>query len=366
MLNLDTEAGIESAQDSSSEAGIMTNSDEKRNVYNGLHGAFNPNKRVKIGDSQNVANRWFDKTIQIHTSRDGSFGLNFEHSPMDGPAIIALVNSVLESTSSDHDHNIRMTDDNKVPSNCMIPLKFTTPQHLQQELEKTFDMTNNLIGSMQGTYGKFVPFGKQEIKSLGVSPDAFIQVGMQLAYNRLHPDLMPPPTYESGSLRRFMNGRTECIRSCSPQSVEFTQIMRHSSDHLAQKGALIEACAAHSKYTKLAMSAKAFDRHFLGLKAIAIESGLVKEELVKNFLLNPHFARLSDFRISSSQISSKWDISVLFGPTSPDGYGFCYNIQDKQIVICSSSFRKSADTRAPVNFLQAFGSSLKDMRRLFE
>lgn len=47
-----------------------------------------------------------------------------------------------------------------------------------------------------------------------------------MAYARLHPDLIPPPTYESGSLRKFYLGRTDAIRSCSEETVRFTQTMQ--------------------------------------------------------------------------------------------------------------------------------------------
>ncbi|VEL33247.1 unnamed protein product [Protopolystoma xenopodis] len=62
---------------------------ETANASNTLHG-FGPLKK-----EGNSSNRWFDKTIQLITSRDGSVGVNFEHTPSDAGAIIALVNAML-------------------------------------------------------------------------------------------------------------------------------------------------------------------------------------------------------------------------------------------------------------------------------
>jgi carnitine O-acetyltransferase len=54
-----------------------------------------------------------------------------------------------------------------------------------------------------------------------VSPDAFVQMALQLAYFRIYKN--PCATYESASTRQFLHGRTETIRSCSNESVAFTK-----------------------------------------------------------------------------------------------------------------------------------------------
>jgi carnitine O-acetyltransferase len=47
----------------------------------------------------------------------------------------------------------------------------------------------------------FPHFGKNIPKSAKLSPDAFIQIALQVAFHRMHGNL--PPTYETGTLRRF-------------------------------------------------------------------------------------------------------------------------------------------------------------------
>ena len=58
------------------------------------------------------------------------------------------------------------------------------------------------------------------------------------------------PTYESGSLRRFIHGRTDTIRSCSPEAQEYaiSMLSADSSDH--QRVQLLKgAVQAHRNYT---------------------------------------------------------------------------------------------------------------------
>lgn len=58
----------------------------------------------------------------------------------------------------------------------------------------------------------FDAFGKDGIKKCRVSPDAFCQMAYQLAYYRTYTKVTP--TYESCSVRQYLHGRTETIRSC--------------------------------------------------------------------------------------------------------------------------------------------------------
>lgn len=56
-----------------------------------------------------------------------------------------------------------------------------------------------------------------------VSPDSFVQVAFQLAYYRLHGK--PAPTYETATLRKFDEGRTDTIRSPTSDSKAFVEAM---------------------------------------------------------------------------------------------------------------------------------------------
>ena len=60
----------------------------------------------------------------------------------------------------------------------------------------------------------------------------------------------PCATYETASLRRFQLGRTDTIRSCSTDTLEFTQGMENPALPDAAKVALLrQAVKSHRKYT---------------------------------------------------------------------------------------------------------------------
>ncbi|XP_077975780.1 carnitine O-palmitoyltransferase 1, liver isoform-like [Styela clava] len=69
----------------------------------------------------------------------------------------------------------------------------------------------------------FRQFGKGLIKIFRMSPDAFIQLSLQLAHfrDKGHFSL----TYEASMTRLFRDGRSETVRSCLTESCAFVRDM---------------------------------------------------------------------------------------------------------------------------------------------
>lgn len=84
-----------------------------------------------------------------------------------------------------------------------------------------------LIQDVQMSAFTFKKYGREFIKTCSLSPDSFIQTAIQAAFYRIHKD--PAAHYESASVRMFTGGRTECIRSCSVESLEFSRALLDSS-----------------------------------------------------------------------------------------------------------------------------------------
>jgi len=94
----------------------------------------------------------------------------------------------------------------------------------------------------------FDKFGADAIKAIKLSPDSFIQIAMQVTFYNLHEKA--PAHYESAALRRFINARTECIRSTCIESVEFAKMMLHKGNYESKaqkKEMMIKAINAHKK-----------------------------------------------------------------------------------------------------------------------
>ena len=115
-------------------------------------------------------------------------------------------------------------------------------------------------------------FGSTFIKKCGVSPDACIQMALQLAYFSCEQKL--GLTYESSMTRLFRNGRTETIRSVSTASAKFVKAMKDAQYSQEDRISLLkEAATAHQKYSRDSMCGRAIDRHLFALYVVARGTG---------------------------------------------------------------------------------------------
>lgn len=124
---------------------------------------------------------------------------------------------------------------------------------------------------------------------------------------------------------------------------------------------LRKAVAAHRKYTDQVVSGQGIDRHLLGLKLTALDNGLDIPQLFMDlaFKENVHF------RLSTSQVASKFPMVLNFGPVVPDGYGICYNPQENQILLSITSYNNSPQTDSE-KFIASLNQSFRDMQRVLQ
>jgi len=102
---------------------------------------------------------------------------------------------------------------------------------------------------------------RQQLKDCKVSPDGFLQMSFQLAYHKLYKKTAT--TYESASTSAYKHGRTEVIRSATPQSVLFTQAFSSPSATAEEKAKLLRnAVDHHSKITVEALMGKGWGPFF--------------------------------------------------------------------------------------------------------
>uniref|UniRef100_A0A673BLJ5 Carnitine O-acetyltransferase n=1 Tax=Sphaeramia orbicularis TaxID=375764 RepID=A0A673BLJ5_9TELE len=289
------------------------------------------------GSQWNSGNRWFDKTLQFIIGEDGTCGANYEHAPAEGPPIVALIDHVVEYTSRRA----------SVLTNLTKVIKYVPFLHrLAQDVDLKVVV--------------FDHFGKNVPKTHKMSPDAFIQVALQLAYYRMYGQSCA--TYESASLRMFRLGRTDTIRSASTASASFVKAFDDPTKQNTEKVDLLDkAVKAHRWYTNMAISGQAIDRHLLGLKMQAMEEKLT---MPKVFTDNS-YSKALHYLLSTSQVPSKTDCVMCFGPVVPNGYGVCYNPMESHINFAVSSFNTCNETNA-AHLAQAVKDALLDMRTLLE
>ncbi|KAH8345402.1 hypothetical protein KR067_004144, partial [Drosophila pandora] len=309
------------------------------------------------GSKLNSGNRWMDKTIQLVLNPNGNVGFTYEHSPAEGQPIAMMMDYVVKRIEEDPKFGKEgSTNDSPAEKIEFCPLNECIEQWLviaQKNIDK-------LVNNLQMKVLKFHGYGKDFIKKQRLGPDSFIQIAMQLAFYRLHAE--PAAQYESAHLRIFDGGRTETIRSCSNESLDFCRSMldfKFTDQERAEK--LRKAVAGHQLYAKLALQGKGVDRHLFGLKLMALENGLP----IPDFFSSPGFVKSSNFRVSTSQVATKYEAFMGYGPAVDDGYACCYNPREHDIILAISSWRHCEITNH-IKFSNSLEKSFSQMRAVLE
>ncbi|KAG5831158.1 hypothetical protein ANANG_G00300850 [Anguilla anguilla] len=311
------------------------------------------------GCCKNGGNRWYDKALQFIVGADGACGVVCEHSPFEGIVLVQCTEYLL-----------RYIAESPKPSSCTRARHPPTPRRLhwtcspesQGLLASSADSLHRLVSNLDMNVHKFKVYGKEFIKKQGMSPDAFIQVALQLAFYRCHARL--GPTYESASLRRFRDGRVDNIRSATAEALAFAKSMREDQPAVpdAEKmKRLWDAIKAQTEYTLRAITGMAIDNHLLGLCGMAQELRMEKPEIFtdETYLISHQFT------LSTSQVPTTAEMFCCYGPVIANGYGACYNPQSHHMTFCVSSFRACQDTSSAA-FVRALEDSLVKMRDLCE
>lgn len=94
-------------------------------------------------------------------------------------------------------------------------------------------------------------YGKAILRQLGIFPDTFVQMGIQLAGFRLWGRAVP--TYESGHTRMFVQGRTETIRTVTNEVKAWLEATRNEPDKVVFEK-LKQAMARHKELSIAALT----------------------------------------------------------------------------------------------------------------
>ncbi|CAM5156368.1 unnamed protein product [Natator depressus] len=310
------------------------------------------------GYDKNGANRWYDKPMQFVVGRDGVCGTVCEHSPFDGIVLVQCTEHLLKHMKESSKKLVRADSVSELPTPRR--LRWKCSPEIQGHLASSAEKLQRIVNNLDFIAYTFENYGKEFIKKQKTSPDAYIQVALQLAFYRCHRRLVP--TYESASIRRFEEGRVDNIRSATPEVLAFVKAMIDDKSSLPESEKMQrfkDAITAQTNYTILAITGMAIDNHLLGLRETAREHF---KELPEIFTEETYLTS-SRFILSTSQVPTTMEMFCCYGPVVPNGYGACYNPQPEHILFCISSFKDCKETSS-VTFAKAVEESLMEMRDL--
>ncbi|XP_055754892.1 carnitine O-palmitoyltransferase 1, liver isoform-like isoform X1 [Salvelinus fontinalis] len=315
--------------------------------------------------------RWFDKSFNLIVFRNGTMGLNAEHSWADAPIIGHLWEHVLSMDPV----KLGYTEEGHCKGNPhpSLPgpqrLQWNIPAECQTAIASSLMVAKALADDVDSHIIPFNCFGKGLIKKCRTSPDAFIQIALQLAHFRDKGRFCL--TYEASMTRMFREGRTETVRSCTVETCAFARSMVEDNPRELRLKLLKEAATRHQQLYRLAMTGGGIDRHLFCLyvvsKYLGEDSAFLKEVLSEPWRLSTsqtplQQVELFDLARHPEYVSSGGG----FGPVADDGYGVSYIILGENLI----NFHISSKHSSPETDSHRFGNHIKqamlDILALFQ
>ncbi|KAJ9472726.1 Carnitine O-acetyltransferase [Diplonema papillatum] len=341
--------------------------------------------------------RWCDKSFSFVVFKNGKAGIHTEHTWADAPVIAHLFewclaceaksSHMLYTKSGDLNSEISpkgtfkwsdipwgprtMPDTANMRATQLLQWRITP--ELQAEIDKAEAGAVAAMNDLDLKVTMHDKYGKNLVKKAGVSPDAWIQAALQLAYFRDQGrfDL----TYESSMTRLFYEGRTETIRSCSAESCAFVRAMENKSSTKEECIKLLKASSErHVNTSRLAMTGHGVDRHLFALYVVAVGKN-IEAPFLKKALTSP-------WKLSTSQVPQRQTPSGLwpnndsgdvyyspsggFGPVADDGYGVSYSISGELRFFFHVSSKKKHSTTDSARMQKQIHQALADLAALFE
>jgi carnitine O-acetyltransferase len=234
---------------------------------------------VQVGT---CTNRWYDK-LQIIVCKNGSAGINFEHTGVDGHTVLRFASDVYTDTILRFAKSINGQAPTMWATQSPDPSKrdpdsfgdvSTTPHKLEWDMIPELQIAlrfaetrlADLIHQNEFQTLDFAGYGKNFITSMGYSPDAFVQMAFQAAYYGLYGRV--ENTYEPAMTKMYFHGRTEAIRPVTPEAVEFVKTFWAENPPQKKVDALKTATQKHTAITKESSKAQGHDRHLYALYCV--------------------------------------------------------------------------------------------------
>jgi amino acid adenylation domain-containing protein len=298
-------------------------------------------------------NRWFDKTLQFILTPDLRCSVSFDHAPVDGYPLARTLRELLNSKVMQMSAQIQVDklSEFELPEQLQWQL---TPE-ISEEIESAKTDFEHLVKQLEIKVLDYQEFGEELIATHNFgSTEAAIQLAIQLAYFRMCD--RADNTYQPAHTRYFRYGRTEGIRSVTPESTQLIQAFNQETTLAERYSLLKKAIKAHLQREFDCSEGHGCDRHLTALYTLARNNGKVpdifrdkaySEIFSQTVLLTSGYHYLPGLELFT------------FGPEVDRGYGITYLIRKNRIVFSITSLEQKAGKL--IDYLKQSLSEFKEL-----
>jgi carnitine O-palmitoyltransferase 2 len=276
----------------------------------------------------NGTNRWFDKCLNLVVAANGRAGVCWEHAWGDGVAVLNFFNAVFDTVAG---APARARPAAPSPAG-VAKLGWELSERAASAVRSAAVGTAAAIAGTSLKVYQTDSLNKSDIKRSGLSPDGVMQAALQLAHWRAHGGPLLPSTYESASTAGFRHGRTETVRSATPEAAALCAAFDEGAARGAPEArfaALRAATEQHRALTLDGVKGQGCDRHLFALALLAAGDGAAAAPEAAALFADAAYAHFKDIRLSTSTMSSPALDGGGFGPVSPHSYAVGYGTEER-------------------------------------
>lgn len=345
----------------------------------------------------NGSSLWCDKSFNLVIRADAHVGLHVEHSWSDMSTFLGLIEHVTaQEEAADMWYVAETGNAKKLPEELKCKKAFRVPELDSPLYPKRlrFTIYKKLADAIREAHTKFMletgsqvdlhvvrydGYGREFPKTLGCSPDAWVQLAIQLAYY-INQNNQFSQIYESVAQHMFAKGRTEAVHSVSEASSTFVKAMAAAEDEPdaptteRKRELLLDACSDHQRAVQEAVSGRGFDRHLFALFMASVSNATPSDFLTA-------VLRKTKWKVSTSQAHQRYLMDHFhpagegrlyhetpgfgFGPVAPDGYGISYCFCENGVLYITITAYKSCDATSSRTLGNHIVTALNEFGELF-
>lgn len=303
---------------------------------------------------KNQNNCWHDKSVQIRLT--GTFtGALFEHSGAEATDAVIMAFSIdeIQKNLPIYAYESNETDDDSFEE-MSWKLNDDMKNHIQKVHAEVTDKMNEVDIGVHT-----LPYGTTRIGAFGLSPDAFIQMALQLTYKRIRNE--PTSVYESATTRAFKHGRTEMLTPATVQSTEFVDAFDSDVSNEEKEKALRRAAEEHQRLIKECFFGDGFHRHMMALQEMA-----KRREIKSEFLEDPSHTIPQRLSTSQTPLTNAISEGGCFLPSAQDGFGMSYHPSKASTRMFISSFKGGKAGASSEEFAKKLEETCDEMLTLLD
>lgn len=320
-----------------------------------------PAELIELTAGGNCKNRWYDKSLQYMVFRNGIVGANMEHGNADATIFMSMFRWLgqryLERAGGIETLIESRTEQYLPPPE---PARWCLTESLLGEIETAAEEFKKRDADFSPITERFKGFGRTWLKQQRLAPDSFVQMALQLTYFTIFGECCS--TYESAHTRFFYHGRTETIRPCSTESMDWCRSMRSSAPVGEKMEKLRTAIDRHMEIGMNALNGQGCDRHLLGLQIASVLSGSELPELFKDVSYGKSGGG-GTFKLSTSNVSGYQWLWGGFAPMVESGIGVCYDIDYEFLGFMVTTYRSNQPVKSK-EFARVLFNCLREMKDL--